>query len=83
MLRIIRYFSCIPRKIDINIKHILIKHYKIATILFALNTKVVLIAQLTALSTTEIIADSISLHSDITCATHPLKIGSSPLLLNM
>ena len=34
MLRIIfiHYFSCIPRKININIKHILIKHYKIATI---------------------------------------------------
>ena len=34
MLRIIfiHYFSCIPRKININIKHVLINHYKIATI---------------------------------------------------
>ena len=32
MFRIIHYFSCIPRKININIKHILIKHYKIVTI---------------------------------------------------
>ena len=86
MLRVIfiHYFSCIPRKININIKHVLIKHYKIATIFACFEYESSSDrTQLTALATTEIIADSISLHSDITCATRLLKIGSSPLLLNM
>ena len=67
MLRIIfiHYFSCVPRKININIKHILIKHYKIATIFVCFEYESSLIAQLTALSTTEIIADSISLQTRI------------------